>query len=227
MSTLLELRTLARRKLNEHTATNMWTDPDLDAYLQEAFEGFQRMAVRRDPKFGNSHFDVTYPARADEHEVPLTQLDPAVISSVRDRSNSQPGPAFGWADSHESLKDAQDVGGLSLAGVPAKVFIDRVGDNLRIHVGPTPQSALSLRIYFQQSPANFASHDSMRTGLPDPYEKCIVLEAVRSARHQEQNLELVQSTSALLREAKIDIARYVRSLRRGSKRVRYDPADYM
>lgn len=227
MSTLLELRTLTRRKLNEHTATNMWTNGDLDAYLKEAFEGFQRMAVRRDPKLGNSHFDVTYPAAADEHEVPLTQLDPAVISSVRDRTESQPGPAFGWADSHESLKDAQDVGGLTLAGVPARVFIDRVGDNLRIHIGPTPQSTRTLRIYFQQSPKNFASHDSMRTGLPDPYEKAMVLEACVSARNQEQNLELVASTSRLLNKATIDIARYVRSLKRGSKRVRYDEADYL
>ncbi len=220
---LLELGSVAGTLLNEQGPASMWTRKDLSVYARLAFENFQRMAVRKNPEFGNSSFNFTYPSGTQEHEIPLTELDPATILNITDQTVS-PSSILEWAGSQREILDLQNAG--NIQNSLSKVYISRLGDNLQVQIGPAPNSARSIRIYFQQTPANFISHASMKTGLPDPYDRCIIFEVCRLARTQEQNLELAQHFTGLLREAKMDVARYIRSLKRGSKRVRYDPDDY-
>ncbi len=224
-ASLQEVGVAVRALLNEQGSTGgMWSNQDLKIYIRMAFEGFHRMAVRKNPEFGAASFSFTYTGGARGHEVPLTELDPASITAVGDQTEGSEPLLIDWAGSQTEIMEIQASGSLRLSR--QKIFVARVGDNLLFQIGPIPATNRTIWIYFQQTPSNFISHLSMRTGLPDPYDKAIVFEVARLARVQEQNTEMVRVCEGLLRDAKIDIARYIRSLKRGSKRVRFDPEDY-
>lgn len=224
-STLYELRELLKRKLNAHQGDDFWTDADLNAYLEEEFQTFQRIAVKKNAEMGRSYYDATMPAETTELDIPLTTLDPAAILSIEDRTTYQPGPLLDWAEGFDHIQMSLENTLVEFLGRPNLCFVERVAGHIRIYTSPKSSEARSLRLHLQLGPGDFSSSDNIKSGLPDYVEKCIVLAAAITARNQEQNFEAIQVLSNLLRQAKVDMTRQLRSLNRDAPRVRDVYAD--
>jgi hypothetical protein len=219
-STLYELRELLKRKLNAHQGDNFWTPQDLNAYLDEEYCTYHRLATKKNAEFGRGYFETTMPADVTEKDIPLTTLDPDSILVVEDYTIYDPGPHLGHADSFAYLDLTREETLVEQLDRPSLWYAERVGDNLRLYISPATSVTRKLRLHLQLGPGDFSSHDEIKSGLPDFIEKPLVLAAAITARNQEQNFEAVQILMGLLRQAKIDMARHMRSYARNGPRVR-------
>ena len=219
-STLLDLRTLLKRKLNAAAGDAFWSPGDLNAYLKEEFETYQRLAASKNAEFGRGSFDLTMPAETTEKDIPLSTIDPASILLVEDRTTYQPGPMVGFAESFEHINAVREQPSRSLHSFSSLCYVERVGDNVRFYLAPKSAESRSIRLHIQIGPIDFVSHDLMHSGLPDYVEKPLVLAAAVTARNQEQNWEAASAMDKELLKARKEMTRGLRSLNRNSPRIR-------